>query len=372
MNLLKVLRILSRYLIGITFVFSGFVKGQDPLGTVFKIEDYFIAYGWEWAMPFALVLSIVLCTAEFTLGAALLANARIKLTSWLVLLMMSFFTVVTFFDALYNPVPDCGCFGDAIKLTNWETFYKNIVLMVFVAILFISQRVSKPILKTSAQYGLIVVFVVGFAGFSIWSYKHLPIIDFMPWKIGANMYPERPLPVTYFVTYKNATTGEVKEYPADNYPYNDSLWLQQWKFVSTRVADPNTATKHNLMITDTSATDVTDTYLKNTSYQFIVVSYDLTAAKPKILIQIAVFGEQAAQAGYGFIMVTPALPEDMLAFKKQYNATFELFNADDVVLKTMVRANPGLLVFKDGIVVNKWNWRDVPDFKDLTKAYPLN
>jgi len=139
---MKFLRILSRYLIGAVFIFSGFVKGVDPMGTMFRIEDYFIAYGTEWAMPLAIVISILLCTAEFVIGVLLILNVKIKIVTWLLLLMMSGFTIMTFFDALYNPVPDCGCFGDVLILTNWQTFYKNIFLIIFVFIIVSSSRLS--------------------------------------------------------------------------------------------------------------------------------------------------------------------------------------------------------------------------------------
>ena len=140
----KIFTLISRLLVGCVFVFSGFVKGIDPLGTAYRIEDYFIAFGTQWAIPLALYLSVFLCTVEFSIGILLLLNVRIKEVAWLLLLMMLFFTCTTFYDALYNPVPDCGCFGDAIKLTNWQTFLKNIVLMVFVLTIFLNRKKIKP------------------------------------------------------------------------------------------------------------------------------------------------------------------------------------------------------------------------------------
>ena len=148
---MKFLRILSRYIVGIVFIFSSFVKGLDPMGTMFKIEDYFIAYGTEWAMPFALFLTVVLCTAEFVVGILLVLNVRIRIVSWLLLIMMLGFTAMTFYDALYEPVPDCGCFGDAIIMTNWQTFYKNVVLMVFTLIILFTGRLAKPAWRPSVE-----------------------------------------------------------------------------------------------------------------------------------------------------------------------------------------------------------------------------
>jgi len=133
---MKFIRNFSRLLVGAIFIFSGIVKGVDPLGTAYRIEDYFIAYGIEWAIPLSLFLSVFLCTLEFMLGISLLFNAWVRRTAWLLFPLMIFFTLLTMVDAIWEPVPNCGCFGDAIKLTNLETFYKNVVLIVFTAIIF--------------------------------------------------------------------------------------------------------------------------------------------------------------------------------------------------------------------------------------------
>ena len=126
---MKLIANISRILVGIVFVFSGFVKGVDPLGTAYRLEDYFIAFNWTFFIPLALFFSILLCTIEFVTGIMMLLNLKMKISSWVLLLMMVFFTLLTLNDAINNPVPDCGCFGDAIKLTNWQTFYKNLVLL---------------------------------------------------------------------------------------------------------------------------------------------------------------------------------------------------------------------------------------------------
>ncbi len=135
---------ISRILLGLLFIYSGFVKGVDPVGTEYRIVDYFIAFGTDWAIPLALPLSVLMNTVEFVLGILLLLNVRITVTSWLVLLMMAFFTVVTFNDAIYSPVPDCGCFGDALIISNWQTFYKNLIIDALLLIVFFSRnRVGK-------------------------------------------------------------------------------------------------------------------------------------------------------------------------------------------------------------------------------------
>ena len=244
------LRTFSRIFLGLVFIFSGFVKGIDPLGTTYRIEDYFIAYGTEWALPFVLFLSIFLCTLEFVLGVTLVFNIKLKQISWILFLMMAFFTILTLYDAIYNPVPDCGCFGDAIKLSNWATFYKNVFLMVFVLIVFINRKKIKSPLSGFYGYSIILIATILFSWFSVYSYNHLPSIDFRGWKVGKDMEPENNAVEKVYLTYKNKKTDEVKEYLSPDYPWNDSVWMSEWEFVDQRIDDSETVKHHELKIED--------------------------------------------------------------------------------------------------------------------------
>jgi len=169
----KVSAIISRTLIGLLFMFSGFVKGVDPLGTMYRIEDYFIAYNMEWAMFFAFSLSILLCAVEFTTGALLFFNIKTKYNVWVAVLMMLTFSCVTFYDALYSPVPDCGCFGDAIKLSNWDTFYKNLVIDLFLVIIILYRNKYSYFLKNKQEISVIAIVLFAFISFSIYNYRNL-------------------------------------------------------------------------------------------------------------------------------------------------------------------------------------------------------
>lgn len=366
---MKYIRLISRIIIGSTFVFSGFVKGQDPLGFTFKLEDYLIAYDMIWAMPLVLALTIMLCAFEFTLGFALLLNLRPSLTRWLVTAMMVFFTFLTFFDAIYNPVPDCGCFGDAIILTNWQTFYKNLILMVFVIGLIVTRQYEKPTMNTGSQWVLLMAGFLAFAAFSVYSYRHLPVFDFMPWKVGKNMYPASDVQARYYVTYKNNATGETKEYESHNFPYKDSTWLSRWSFVSQRVDDPSAGLRHELQILDSTGTDVTDTYIRNSDYQIIITMYDPHTVPQNVAKQLAPLIDYLYNSGHTPILLTAALPEEMEVIAHEYKNHVEVLNADDVVLKTMVRANPGVMLMKDGVVIDKWNWRDTPGVESLKTKF---
>jgi uncharacterized membrane protein YphA (DoxX/SURF4 family) len=187
---MKVIANISRILVGIVFIFSSFVKGVDPLGTSYKMEDYFLAWGWEWALPVALFLSISMCTLEFILGVSCLLNLRMKYMAWPLAALMLYFTVLTFFDAIFEPVPDCGCFGDAIKLTNWQTFYKNIVLIILAGIIFYYRK--KFVIKWTqiTQTALLTFFIILFSGFSLYNFRHLPMIDFRGWANGTDLAPD--------------------------------------------------------------------------------------------------------------------------------------------------------------------------------------
>ncbi len=183
--IMKIVRTLFRILVGVVFVFSGFVKGVDPVGTVYRMHDYFVAFGTTWANDYALLFTILLCVLEFILGISLLFNLWIRKTAWVLLPMMTFFTILTFFDAFYTMVPDCGCFGDAVKLTNMETFIKNLVLMVFVIPIFIWRNRFKSLFKPAGDLLLLFSIAILFAGLSIYCLWHLPVIDFRGWKVGS-------------------------------------------------------------------------------------------------------------------------------------------------------------------------------------------
>ncbi len=366
---MRFVRNFSRILVGIVFMFSGFVKGVDPLGTAYRIEDYFIAYGMDWAIPLTLFLSISLCTLEFTLGAALLFNLRLKDMSWPLLFLMIYFTVLTFFDALYNPVPDCGCFGDALILTNWETFYKNIVLIIFSGIIFYSRKKFKSLFSPLTNYLFILIIAVLFAGFAYYQYNHLPLIDFRAWKVGSELLPGSQKSAKVYLTYRNKESGETKEYLSPDYPWNDSVWMSKWEFVGQRTEDQGQVNEAALKIFDLDGTDVTKAVLGMPGYLFIAVSYDLDEANKNGFKIIDRLFALSLEQNIPSIVLTGSLKEDIDKFNSTLTTPLEFFNADDIELKTMVRANPGLILVKNGIIMAKWNYNDIPSLEEIEKKY---
>ncbi len=366
---MRISRTVFRILVGLVFIFSGFVKGIDPLGTVYRMDDYFQAFNLVWAMPFSLYLTIFLCVLEFSIGVSLLFNLWIRKTAWILLPMMTFFTILTFFDAVFNLVPDCGCFGDAIKLTNVQTFMKNLLLMALVIPVFFWKNKYRSALPLFAEIIILFLTLVSYAGISIYCYNHLPLIDFMVWKTGKNVNQTTTLPVKFYVTYKNRHTGEEKEFIAPDYPWNDSIWLSNWIFKSQRVEDPNRNQGNILRVEDEHGNIITSSILENPSFQFIIVAYDLAKADPVGFLKILPFYKSVLNDGYSFICLTSTLPSEVKKFRIANGTAFEYYYADDVVLKTMVRANPGLILLKNGVVLAKWHYHDFPSYDEVRRNY---
>jgi uncharacterized membrane protein YphA (DoxX/SURF4 family) len=365
---MKIFRSFSRILVGLVFIFSGFVKGIDPLGFSYRLEDYFQVFGMSWAVPSALYLTIFLCTLEFSIGISLVFNLWIKGFAWALLGMMVFFTCLTFFDAIFNLVPDCGCFGDAVKLTNLQTFLKNIILMIFVIPVFMGRKKFKYWAPDWAQKIFLLIIGLSFMGLSIHCYRHLPLIDFMGWKKGSKInLPATPL--KFYVTYKNKITGEEKEYLVPDYPWNDSAWMSQWLFKSQRAVDLSKGQAMTLRIEDENGTDVSSSIIDNPDLQFILVAYDLSKTNTASFHRILPFYKQATRDGYSFICLTSSLFGEIKKFRMDNGADFSFYSADDAVLKTMIRSNPGLILIRNGIVLDKWPFRDFPSYDSVIEKF---
>jgi len=362
---MRTLRIISRILVGLVFVFSGFVKGVDPLGFAYKITDYFEAYHMVWAIPLSLYLSVFMCAFEFVLGVLLICNVKIKQVAWLVLLMMSFFTLLTFYDAIFSPVADCGCFGDAVKLTNWETFYKNVVLMVFVLIVFTGRNKVKNSFSNTKEWGIIAAVSLLFIWFSVYNYRNLPIMNFRPWKVGNKMLSDNPQPIKNYLIYKNKQTGESKEYLSSELPWQDTVWMANWEYDTIRIDNPNKSSLGAFSISDSTGADFTEHFVRNPDFQFFVASYDLKTANKDVFQKIIAFNEKAKAKGISVIVLTGSSPADIEKFKKEVDVKdLEFYNSDDISLKAMIRSNPGLVLLKKAVVLGQWHYRNFPEFDE--------
>ncbi|PIE87705.1 MAG: hypothetical protein CSA04_05625 [Bacteroidetes bacterium] len=358
----------SRILLGLLFIYSGFVKGVDPLGTMYRVEDYYIAYGFgESVMPFAIYQSFLMNALEFVLGISLLFKLKPKLVTVLTALMMLVFTFATYMDAMYNTVPDCGCFGEALIISNWQTFYKNLTIDAFILVLLFGMRKSKPFFFPRVEWNMMVISALLFLGFEYYNYHYLPVIDFRDYKVGNRLLPENPQPVSYYLVYQNKETGEKKEYLSKDLPWDDEQWMSQWAFVEQRVDDPNPPM--GLAFEDASGNEVTDAYIASPDPLFLLISWDLEKFKTKSMEQVLQFAHSCQQEGVSFVLLTGSDEAEIASFKAKTGLDVEVFRADDIELKTVVRSNPGLVLLRDSQVLGKWPWSRLPSFHQAKTLY---
>ena len=355
------LNVAARWFVGLVFLFSSFVKGVDPMGTTFKIQEYMTAWSlggltFEWALPLAGFLSVALICAEFLVGVLLITNAYRRLSAWLLVLMMAFFTVSTFVDALTNKVTDCGCFGDAVKLTNWQTFWKNVVLDVPAVWIFLTRNLRRK--RRFERDG--IVFIIALSAmlvFAIYNIKHEPIIDFRPWKIGNKMMDtESNEGMKSYVTYRNTATGATEEFESALLMerMKDSVWASQWEWESSRVVDPREIAAPGFSMMDLEGEDRATDLLPAEDGMVIVTVHHLEKVDEQGVRQVKAMLRQAEDNGVRIVMLTSALPEEVQAWLYGNGITgLDYLFADATAIETMMRGNPGFMYVKDATVVDK-------------------
>ncbi len=356
-----------RIFLAVIFVFSSIVKGIDPIGTAYRVEDYLVVFGWTSLLPYALFIAFLVIVSEFLLGVAFLFKSYMKIAIPGMFLMMAFFTVVTYLDAVNNWVPDCGCFGDAVKLSNWHTFLKNIIIIALNVIVLLNYKKYVKQKYTLPKISAVVLLGAGFVWFVFYNYNHLPVIDFRNWKEGRSLKTEGGNSEKIYLIYKNKTTGEVKEYLSPNYPWNDSVWMSQWEFVDQRTDDSQVVKKYDLQIEDSLGKNITKDIVENPDYQFIIVSYYLDEGSERGFEKLRAIINYLNTEGISAVLLTASENDEIDKTLKKYNLDIDTYFADDIQLKAMIRSNPGLILLKDGTVLKKWHYNDFPDVKQLEK-----
>lgn len=357
----------ARIIFGITFIFSGFVKGIDPLGSAYKFTDYFNAMGLEWLLWAAFPLGILLAFAEFAIGVAFLFNWWMRLFSWLGLFFMAFFLPLTLWIAVKNPVTDCGCFGDALVISNWETFYKNIVLMAFALIVLKYRNNDNIKAIPKIPFVLSTITFIVYIGIVFHSFNHLPIFDFRPYKVGVNipesMSTSEDAPKEIYENifyYKNKNTGKVEKFSEENYPWQDTTnWVYD-NMESKIIQEGYKAPIHDFRIETPDGDDIIDFFIYDENYVFVLVAYDLNKSKSSSQEKINKLANWALEEELSFICLTSTIQDEAIAFADENGAPYEFFNCDEITLKTMIRSNPGLMVMKDGNILGKWHYNDIP------------
>jgi uncharacterized membrane protein YphA (DoxX/SURF4 family) len=374
---IKLVRNIARLLTGIVFIFSGFVKAIDPLGSSYKFADYLDAYGLGFLMPLTLVLAILLSTSELLIGLCLFFKIRMKVTSWALLLFMIFFTLTTLSSAIFNPVSDCGCFGDALILTNWQTFFKNLILFIPTIIVFHQRNQFLGKFSDLFEWSIVGVMVMAIVMLSVYCLMNLPLIDFRPYKIGTDIAESMKIPEgvpvdeyeTVLVYEKN---GMKKEFTLNSpeKPWSDS----SWKWVETRnvlIKEGYKPPIHDFSLTSKEGKDITQTVLNDTGYTLLIISYDLARASYKGMEQINKLASEAINSGYKVYGMTASVQDEIHKVENSLKPVFSFYTTDEITLKTMIRSNPGLILLKDGVVINTWHFRNIPD-KNLLKKGGLS
>ena len=369
---MRLVKNLCRIIVGIVFIYSGFVKGIDPLGSDYKFTDYFNAFGMGWMNATTLFFSFALSLAEFLIGIALLFNLWVSRMAWGSLLFMAFFTPLTLVLALTNPVSDCGCFGDAMILTNWQTFWKNIILLLLAIMIFVYRKEHKSSLPLMGQFSFLTLAGAGMLCLSIYCYRHLPVLDFRPYAVGKNItesmrLPEGAEPDQYEVTlkYKNKQTGEIRSFTEENYPWQDTL---NWEYESSseRLVKKGYITPiHDLVIEHPTLGNITEEILEDDNYTILAVAYNLNQSDTQYQPAINRLAEYAREKGIRFYGLTSSSERDIEAYKKRNHVPYEFCTADEIQLKTMIRSNPGVIILREGTILDKWAGKDVPDVKEL-------
>lgn len=363
-----IINILCRWIVGLTFLFTGFVKGVDPLGTVYKIQEYMTAWSigsftFEWALPLAPFLSMALITAEFTIGILLLTNSWRRLTAWLLSAFMLFFTITTLIDSLTNAVTDCGCFGDFVKLTNWQTFWKNIALDVPTLIIFLQRKKRWNYRRRLERESLIAIVAMAcMIIFGLWNIYNEPCIDFRAWKVGNQMMPvDEELEMQSFVTYQNKTSGEEVEFDSKELMDRlaDTAWAAQWEWKSSRVVDPYQIDADGFSMLGPDGTDYASDLLRDEDYLLIATIHHIDQVNDdgvKALRSVKQFCENNGI----YLLLLGAYGEDVEMFlvDNQLNDQ-EYYVTDNKAIETMLRSNPGFCLMKHGQVMGKWHYRNI-------------
>ena len=360
---------ICRTLLGAVFIFSGAVKAIDPLGTVYKIEDYLKAFGGFFTdlLPLAEVAAWGLIVLELLLGVCMLLNVRTKWTAWIALLFYCVMTPLTLYIALTNPVSDCGCFGDAVVLTIWQTFWKNVVLIILAIILIALRKSVRELWQTWMEGVIAAVTIILVVVFMLWTKNHLPVKDFRPYKIGNHIptlmeYPENAEQDQYEISLVYEQNGVEQTFTLENYPKGDSTWTYvrtDSKLIKKGYEPPI----HDLEIINAEGEDITWDILESEKPVTLVVMYDLVKADRTYMSKVeALLGEEAKgekqEEAKGYIL-TGSGTDEIISFSLEYPTLGEcICTCDPVTLKTIVRANPGVIVVKNGVIIDKYNIRN--------------
>ena len=363
---MKILTPISRIFVGIFFIISGFIKLNDPLGFSYKLQEYFSAevLNLPFLEPYALAISVFVVVFEVVLGVFLLIGYKPKFTLWSLLLMIVFFTFLTFYSAYFDKVKDCGCFGDALKLTPWESFTKDVVLLALILIIFFGRKYITQIFRPIVTNSIAALSLILSLAFGYHVLMHLPSIDFRAYKIGDNLLqnmstpPDAPKAVQEF-TWTFDVDGEQQTIVTDgSYPNIEGTYVG----VQTRIVEEGFQPSILDFSIESEDEDFTEYYL-NAERLLMLVSYNLETAEKEGLLKLKAISDEALKKGYTVIGLSASGDDVKNRIKQEYDLEFEFFICDEKALKTVVRSNPGALQLEKGTVQQKVHWNDIDDLE---------
>ncbi len=355
----------SRLFVGILFIISGLIKLNDPIGFSYKLDEYFgePVFNMPFFVPYTLAIALFLVILEVVLGVMLLIGYKSKITIWSLLLLIILFTFLTFYSAYFDVVKDCGCFGDALHLTPWQSFSKDIILLFFILILFYNQKYVKPLFSNGIQNLLVLASVISSCFMGYWVINHLPLKDFRPYKLGTNIRTAMEIPdnapksvVEMIFIYKvNGVDTEFAEKDLMNLPAGAEFVDRKDKVIVQGYLPPI----HDFKL-ELDGQDNTQLILAKEK-SLLIVAYDLEKANLEAMQKVAKLYKDAAAKGYYVAIATGSSTEVIAATKKKYGYTFDILFCDATALKTIERANPSFVLLQYGTIKQKVHYSDMDD-----------
>lgn len=361
---IKLLSHVCRTILALTFIVSGFTKTIDPWGTALKVNEYLTIYGWDALRPAAMVFSIWLCGAELMMGCMLLFKVRIRMVSIFALASMLIFTVITFLSATVLPVEDCGCFGEAIKLTPWQTFLKNLIALPMAVVVWWRYRPDRIFSFRKAELALMCLFFVGSMMLGYYCYRHLPLVDFLPYRVGVNihkaMVAQTNAPDEHTETiliYRNRKNGKVREFRLEDTEWQNS---EKWEWVDTYVESETSVVRPLIseFAVHNADGDVTEELLTRSGRLYMLCITDWNSIPAACADRMKRLAERVTAVGDAVVCLTP---EPLYGLKTIAIGEVEIpcYNIDGSTMKTMLRAQNGLVELEDGVIRGKYNCLDI-------------
>ncbi len=371
---MKYIVTICRFLVGTLFIISGLIKANDALGFSYKLAEYFEVFGMEWLKPASLALAMLICIFEVLCGVTTITGTWPKATAWALTLMIVFFTFLTFYSAYFNKVTDCGCFGDALKLTPWGSFTKDIVLLVLILPIFLHRNHIQSFLSPKADTYIVLGTTLIITWFTLYTYKHLPVIDFRPYAIGKNIQEGMKLPpdaikdsIAMVFIYEKG--GQRFEFSPAEIGKADSTFTFVDR-IDKVVRKGDLPPIHDFSISK-DGSDYTEDILDKEGYTFLLICYNINNTDKDVFAQkINSFTAACDKAQIPFIGISASVNTEVETFRHEVQAAFDFYTADETTLKTIIRSNPGLVLLKKGTVVGKWHFNDFPTFEEFRAKFP--